>query len=136
MKKRKGFVSNSSSSSFIIELHYLSQYQIDAIQNHIEIAKKIDSDLLRDGKETKYEYYEDWFINVDDFALWAKTSMDNFDLETFIIDELGIPYDAIKYFGDGNWTEDINDDHEYKNYKTIKSRKNKILKLKNISKNE
>ena len=38
MKIRSGFVSNSSSSSFIIKKERLSNLQKFAIENHIELA--------------------------------------------------------------------------------------------------
>lgn len=42
MKIRTGFVSNSSSSSFVIKKDKLTRDQIYMIQNHIAVAKKID----------------------------------------------------------------------------------------------
>jgi len=42
MKIRNGFVSNSSSSSFIIKKSEITPAQLEMIKNHIQIAKKIN----------------------------------------------------------------------------------------------
>lgn len=128
MKKRNGFVSNSSSSSFIIIKDKLSNDQIDNIINHIEIAKNIDIKLMENGLPIKYEYYEDWNIKIDEFALWAHTSMDNFSLPQFIEEELNIPSNNLIYIGDGLWGGDIQDDEAYKALK-LTHRLNKLNKL-------
>ena len=38
MKLRQGFVSNSSSSSFLLNRYYLSEHQVEQIKNHIKVA--------------------------------------------------------------------------------------------------
>lgn len=53
MKIRSGFVSNSSSSSFIVQKKYLSQEQICKIENHIDEAIKI---LKKKKNDERYEY--------------------------------------------------------------------------------
>lgn len=52
MKTRNGFVSNSSSSSFIIKKKFVTGEQIEAIKNHIEYANAhnwIENTLDEDG---------------------------------------------------------------------------------------
>ena len=71
MKIRTGFVSNSSASSFIILLDKLTDKQKQMIYNHIEIGQKIDKKLKEKGKDLLYEYYEDWNIKEDEFAIWC-----------------------------------------------------------------
>jgi len=69
MKVRNGFVSNSSSSSFIISLEYLSHYQIASIEDYREITN-----------DTDYG----WSIQTNDKYLKGSTSMDNFDMEGYL----------------------------------------------------
>ena len=69
MKIRKGFVSNSSSSSFIILTDNISAKQLKKIYNH-----KIKTDP------------DDWWsiIEKDDY-IQLSTFMDNFDMYTYLI---------------------------------------------------
>jgi len=69
MKIRKGFVSNSSSSSFIILTDNISAKQLKKIYNH-RIKTKPD----------------DWWsiIEKDDY-IQLSTFMDNFDMYTYLI---------------------------------------------------
>lgn len=76
MKIREGFVSNSSSSSFIISKPKLSALQLMALRNHIQV-----------GKELGIEYCDPedaWDITEDDDTIRLSTFMDNFDMEEFI----------------------------------------------------
>lgn len=41
MKIRKDFVTNSSSSSFIISKKYLTEEQLEAIRNHSKIGERL-----------------------------------------------------------------------------------------------
>lgn len=129
MKIRSGFVSNSSSSSFIIPLYKLSEDQKDKIYNHISIAKKIDDELKSKNLEPVYEWYEEWKVKEDDFCIWCATSMDNFDLVKFLIEELNIKYDDLIYVGDG-YDDFIFDTYQYKNIKNDILRNKKITKVK------
>jgi replication-associated recombination protein RarA len=74
MKTRQGFVSNSSSSSFILPLKYLNQEQLNAIINHAEEGRKLD---------LEYTDWE-WDIEIEKDNLKGSTWMDNFDMRRFL----------------------------------------------------
>lgn len=79
MKNRSGFVSNSSSSSFIISLKKLTALQLLQIQNHIEEGKKLGM---------KYTHpFGRWNVTVDteNNELDVDTTVDNFDMHEFLI---------------------------------------------------
>jgi hypothetical protein len=84
MKIRSGFVSNSSSSSFIIQKKNLTADQINKIYDHIEFAKV----LIKYNPELEHTFYcgkEDrWDIEDKETYLFASTNMDNFDMREFL----------------------------------------------------
>jgi hypothetical protein len=91
MKVRNGFVSNSSSSSFIIPKDKLTNEQILSIHNHTIEANK------------HAEYYDfgcvddSWYIKENDFYIMGDCYMDNFSMATFLIDYLKIDRSIIKW---------------------------------------
>lgn len=93
MKKRTGFVSNSSSSSFIIPKEFLSEDKKSKIWNHIEEAK-----IHMNYYDFSCVNYDDaWSISEDEFYIEGSCFMDNFDMATFLIDYLKIPNNIIKW---------------------------------------
>lgn len=72
MKQRNDFVTNSSSSSFIISKKHLDDDQILAIDEHARIARELPFDDLREGDE--------WSIVQNDKYISGHTWMDNFDM--------------------------------------------------------
>jgi hypothetical protein len=76
MKNRYGFVSNSSSSSFVIKFkQLLTPLQYERIMNHREIC----------GGDNA------WDINETDDSIECSTYLDNFDLEAYVR-ILGVDY--------------------------------------------
>jgi NADPH-dependent ferric siderophore reductase len=101
MKIRNGFVSNSSSSSFIIDKKKLTEKQIKMIFNH-------KFQIIKDNKHTseKYYSYDYWTIDdnckyYDDDRVYARayTIMDNFDLINYCIDVVGVDEEDIEVVG-------------------------------------
>lgn len=89
MKIRTGFVSNSSSASFMIPLIWITNTQSDQL-----LAYGADRGRNEDG----------WDIKVDRAGerprIWGFTIMDNDALRDFM-DSIGIPRDAVFWEGDG-----------------------------------
>lgn len=75
MKTRNGFISNSSSGSFIINKNCLSDLQIDNIKNHATSLY---------FKRNSNHKYDAWNISEDEFCIYGRTSMDNFDMWEFL----------------------------------------------------
>lgn len=86
MKKRKGFVSNSSSSSFIISKEHISSEQRHLIYAH---------DQSEEFK--KYCTIEDcWLITEGKIWMVLSTTMDNFDMFNYLVDVVGIDSEQIQ----------------------------------------
>jgi hypothetical protein len=79
MKTRMGFVSNSSSSSFIIKKENLSEKQLKIIRIHTHYAKTHypnEGFFCHDG--------DSWNINETPEEISGDTLMTNFDMEKFL----------------------------------------------------
>ena len=86
MKIRQSFVTNSSSSSFVIHLKDITMIQKKSIFYHSEL-----------GKELGIEYSEEaWSISIDDEHIYGETTMDNFCMEEFL-EKIGVPRKAIEW---------------------------------------
>lgn len=86
MKIRNGFVSNSSSSSFILKKKDLKKWQICAIKYHLEFGKLLGMEYSDDcnrwetmGAHTKQSK-----------IIQLSTSMTNFDMREFL-KKIGVP---------------------------------------------
>jgi hypothetical protein len=99
MKTRSGFVSNSSSSSFIVATEDLTMEQRQWIKNHIKAAKmpKFRRDEPFDNSECGDG--EAWEIREVGQTLVGATSMDNFDMRQFM-QRIGVDTSKV-IWGDG-----------------------------------
>ena len=90
MKTRSGFVSNSSSSSFVIKKDNLCFMQVLMITKY----RKTIETLFEDED---FGYIDDfWEITEDDDEVRGSTSMDNFNIGLFL-DKIGVKKEAIEW---------------------------------------
>ena len=80
MKIRNGFVSNSSSASFVIKKENLTECQVEDIKNHRDVCKRYDAPSWAG------EWYVEWGYDIfeNDNEIWGSTNMDNFDMLYFL----------------------------------------------------
>ena len=91
MKLRLDFITNSSSSSFFINLDRITEVQKILILNHIEVSK-----ILK--QNTYSEPHNAWKIQLKDDKIHGWTGMDNFDMYEFL-QLIGINKDHIHIDG-------------------------------------
>ena len=106
MKIRGGFVSNSSSSSFIVPFAALSENQIERIENHKN---------LLDNLSNAWEIETDTNVQGSKF-LTGQCDMDQFDMEDFM-KEIGINTFYVEWY---DWSVSV-DDYDYDKIKRLES---------------
>ena len=92
MKTRQGFVSNSSSSSFVILCKDITDEQVDFIRNHITLAS------MKGWQPGYTEPEDEWSISYNGTEITGSTSMTNFDMEAFF-DKIGINRSVVDWEG-------------------------------------
>lgn len=97
MKVRVDFVTNSSSSSFVISKKHLDEEQILAIKQHISLGKKLDM--------YNCDLENAWDIDENDEYIGFYTPQDNFDMLHFL-DIIGVKSEYICW-GCDIWNSDI-----------------------------
>lgn len=90
MKIRKDFVTNSSSSSFIIAKKYLDEDQMEAIRCHHDLAVKMKMINAQDS----WQY--PWTIEENDLYILGDVYMDNFSMYSFL-QKIGVPMDRVSW---------------------------------------
>lgn len=90
MKVRSDFVTNSSSSSFIIAKKYLDEDQLEAIRDHHDLAAKMQM-----IQEDDYHMFP-WIIEENDLYITGHVSMDNFSMYSFL-QKIEVPMDKVSW---------------------------------------
>lgn len=85
MKIKQDFVTNSSSSSFIVKLSDITELQKYQILNHIKVAKENGWS----NEEYGDSCMDEWSIKEEDGNLVGSTYMDNFDMQDFM-EKIGV----------------------------------------------
>ena len=113
MKTRSDYVTNSSSSSFIISKKDLDEEQVEAIKNHRVLAERLGLDNFDDP----------WDIEENDDYITGYTCMDNFDMDEFL-EKIEVPSEKVHWdefefdlsdkieFSDEDVDADVNIDYD------------------------
>lgn len=114
MKYRTGFVSNSSSASFVVALCILTPEQIAQAKDYYNVILEMtyapkpgdqhwEPRIWKERrKDVPFGTYLDksWHIEEKYGMLTGETSMDNLDFTEFLV-RIGVPREAIHYSGGG-----------------------------------
>ena len=113
MKIINGFVSNSSSASFVINKGDLTPLQLDMISNG---AKYLN--IMADAKYLDFYHKDDyWDIKENEEEITGCTIIDNFDMRSYLT-YIGVESSYIKWFdvvGTNRYGEDALYHKENKN---------------------
>lgn len=109
IKIRYDFVTNSSSSSFVISKTHLDDDQILAINEHISLGEKL-------GMYNCSSHYE-WDIDENDEYIGGYTYQDNFSMFDFL-DKIGVNSETV-HWGYYIWDDDIPKDNIKENWRKL-----------------
>lgn len=87
MKIRLDYVTNSSSSSFIVAKKYLTENQINGIHRHMFLGQKL-------GVGYSYDIQDTWDIEENDDFITGHTFLDNFDMYE-LLKTISVPMDKV-----------------------------------------
>lgn len=97
MKFRSGFVTNSSSSSFILSKKNLSRVQLDIIRNHIKFYQLgIEKWEFTHDNLTPSDERDEWTLQETEDTISGYTIMDNFNMKELFIN-IGIDSEDYKF---------------------------------------
>jgi predicted oxidoreductase len=136
MKVRNGYVSNSSSSSFVLLKDAISNNQLDMILNIEEwieiIIKEDEENGSIDKLREKFEYYDSDPWRISDYGdyIFGETSMDNFSMSDYL-NHIKVDRDYICW-DDGYNDEPYQNQLEFIRNLRQKLRKNKINKINDL----
>lgn len=109
MKVRQDFVTNSSSSSFVISKRHLDDDQILAINEHISLGKKM-------GMYNCCSNHK-WDIDENDKYIGGYTYQDNFSMYDFL-DKIGVNSETV-HWGYDIWDDNIPKDNIEENWRKL-----------------
>lgn len=121
MKCRNGFVSNSSSSSYIIKKQGLTEDQLEKIRNHVDYYELLDGYQDCDWLQHKSD---EWTIEETEEEIRCHTIIDNFDMANLLW-AIGVPYENITEEWDSN--SSLNTWYKYKGNVPLEIRKQNVI---------
>ena len=101
MKIRTDYVTNSSSSSFVIAKKHLDEDQILAIYKHISLGKRLGMYYCSQSCQ--------WDVDENDEYIGGDTYQDNFNMHSFL-NKIGVDGDVV-HWGYDIWDDDIPKDN-------------------------
>jgi hypothetical protein len=111
MKIRYGFVSNSSSSSFIINKSDITEKQLYQIKNHIGVSNQLKK---KSGCKNMFQFNdpgEAWDLHETETTISGWTTMDNFQM-TELFEAIGVSMDMYKISEYNTYFTGFEDDPE------------------------
>lgn len=105
MKIRGGFVSNSSSSSFVISKAHVTPAQLKLIRSHSIKAPKLVPEEVRYSRQDHTLGGDAWTITENDRCIGGFTWMDNFDFFHYLV-HIGVDLEKVQRdLEHGEWRE-------------------------------